>query len=164
MPTTRVPVLNLEGDDCHARVDPSDCVLVGNHHWILINGYAYTKITNRYFSMHKMVMGETPTRALSVDHIDNDRLNNCRSNLRWATNIEQCRNRGSSRRKHHELSGVVGVSKTRNGKYTARFKGRHGGTFSSVLQAAAQYNEMARTFDEAHGITVAKYNELSTTA
>ena len=56
------------------------------------------------------------------------------------------------------------VSKTRNGKYTARFKGKHGGTFSSVLQAAAHYNEMARAFDEAHGITVAKYNDLSTIA
>ena len=164
MPPTRVPVLNLDGDDCRARVDPSDYALVGSHHWILINGYAYTKITNRYFSMHKMIMGESPTGGLSVDHIDNDRLNNCRSNLRWATTTEQCRNRSSSRRTHHELSGVVGVSETRNGKYTARFKGKHGGTFSSVLQAGAHYNEMARAFDEARGITVAKYNDLSTIA
>ena len=162
MSTASVPVLNLEGDDCLARVDPSDYVLVGNYHWLLINGYAYTKMCNRYFSMHKMIMGENPTKGLSVDHMDNDRLNNCRSNLRWATNIEQCRNRGSSRRKHHDLSGVVGVSRTRNGKYTARFKGKHGGTFSTVLQAAQRYNEMARAFDEMQGITVAKYNDLST--
>ena len=162
MSTASVPVLNLEGDDCLARVDPSDYVLVGNYHWLLINGYAYTKMGNRYFSMHKMIMGENPTKGLSVDHMDNDRLNNCRSNLRWATNIEQCRNRGSSRRKHHDLSGVVGVSRTRNGKYTARFKGKHGGTFSTVLQAAQRYNEMARAFDEMQGITVAKYNDLST--
>ena len=164
MVSTHIPVLNLDGPDCTAVVDLSDSERVRQHHWMIVRGYPSTKLHNRWLTMHKLIMGDAPARGLSVDHMDRDRLNNRRSNLRWATLKEQCRNRGSSRRKHHELAGIIGVSKSRSGKYTARFRGKHGGTFVSVLEAATKYNEMARAHDREHGIAVGMYNDLSRVA
>ena len=105
-----VTVLNLDGKDTQAMVSPSDFTAVTSHHWILKNGYAVTRRSNRYVSMHRLVMGQPP-RGQSIDHVDRNRLNNTRENLRFATAVSQARNRGSSRRKHQDLAGVVGVQR-----------------------------------------------------
>lgn len=55
----------------------------------------------RYIFMHNEVMG-----GLFVDHIDRDRLNNQRSNLRWATRAQNSQNVGL---KSENTSGVKGV-------------------------------------------------------
>jgi len=47
-----------------------------------------------------------PENKLCIDHIDNDKLNNNFSNLRYATHIENCRNRSISSR---NTSGIKGV-------------------------------------------------------
>ena len=105
-----VTVLNLDGKDTQAMVSPSDFTAVTSHHWILKNGYAVTRRSNRYVSMHRLVMGPPPP-GQSIDHVDRNRLNNTRENLRFATAVSQARNRGSSRRKHQDLAGVVGVQR-----------------------------------------------------
>ena len=152
-----VTVLNLDGKDTQAMVSPSDFTAVTSHHWILKNGYAVTRRSNRYVSMHRLVMGPPPP-GQSIDHVDRNRLNNTRENLRFATAVSQARNRGSSRRKHQDLAGVVGVQRTKSGAFAARFRRKHLGTFATVEEAAHAYDEAARQYDEAHDVEHGVYN------
>ena len=154
-----VTVLNLDGKDTQAMVSPSDFTAVTSHHWILKNGYAVTRRSNRYVSMHRLVMGPPP-RGQSIDHVDRNRLNNTRENLRFATAVSQARNRGSSRRKHLGLAGVVGVQPTRSGAFAARFRRKHLGTFRTIEEAAHAYDEAARQYDDAHGVEHGNYNRV----
>ena len=156
---TTVSVLNLGGEDALATVSPGDFTVVTSHHWILKNGYAVTRRSNRYVSMHRLVMGQPP-RGQSIDHVDRNRLNNTRENLRFATAVSQARNRGSSRRKHLGLAGVVGVQPTKSGAFAARFRRKHLGTFRTIEEAAHAYDEAARQYDDAHGVEHGNYNRV----
>ena len=155
-----VPVLNFDGgEDKTAVINGADYVKIANYHWILLNGYAVTRICNKYVSMHRMILGE-PRTGQSIDHIDRDRLNNTRGNLRFATPAAQARNRSSSRRKHKQLSGFVGIQPTKSGKYTARFRGSHLGTYGTIREAAVAYNNAAKSYDAQHGICYGNYNSV----
>ena len=150
--------VELGGEDALATVSSGDFTVVttitGSE-----NGYAVTRRSNRYVSMHRLVMGQPP-RGQSIDHVDRNRLNNTRENLRFATAVSQARNRGSSRRKHLGLAGVVGVQPTKSGAFAARFRRKHLGTFRTIEEAAHAYDEAARQYDDAHGVEHGNYNRV----
>lgn len=91
--------------------------------------------------MHRFIMNAP--RHLEVDHINGDRLDNRRSNLRLCTSSENKMNRGI---RCDTKSGYKGVSwhKQRN-KWTARIKAgntyKHLGLFDDVKEAALAYNQ-----------------------
>ena len=75
------------------------------------NGYAYS---STHGLMHRYVMGFRKGDGKShrfVDHIDGDRLNNCRSNLRIATPKQNAKNKSHDPvfvlDKHREITGVA---------------------------------------------------------
>ena len=79
----------------------------------------------------------------TVDHIDRDRNNNRRANLREATRQCQCRNRS---KRNDNSSGVVGVYwSKKSGKWGAQVeiyrKTNHLGFYGTILEAAyARYS------------------------
>ena len=96
--------------------------------------------------MHRMIM--KPPKGVEIDHIDGNRLNNQKSNLRFATSSQNKINRGA--RKDNK-SGYKGVSwhKQRNcwavrlminGKY------QHLGLFQDKHKAAQVYNDNASKY------------------
>jgi len=91
--------------------------------------------------MHRIIM-KAP-RHLEVDHIDGNRLNNRRSNLRLCTSSQNKMNRGIRK---DTKSGYKGVSwhKQRK-KWTARIKAegkyKHLGLFENIKDAVIAYNE-----------------------
>lgn len=101
-------------------VDPEDIPLIRDRVWIAFKSH---RTPNTYYArssarpavfMHVLLMGKREGHF--VDHRDHDGLNNRRSNLRWATQSQNCVNttklaRGSS--------GYRGVSRTRNGRFHA---------------------------------------------
>lgn len=94
--------------------------------------------------MHRVLM-EAPDE-LHVDHINGDRLDNRRSNLRLATNQQNTWNAGLSKR---NTSGFKGVSwHTRDLIFGAhiRIAGRQKtlGEFANAISAARAYDEAAR--------------------
>ena len=83
--------------------------------------------------LHQLLMGEVPLGYANIDHIDRNPLNNCRTNLRFATQREQNINQGM---KSNNTSGVKGVSwfKARN-KWLAQIDGKFVGHYSSFEKA-----------------------------
>lgn len=83
----------------YAIVDECDAHLA-EHAWRRTNGYA-TRICpgNRNpVYMHREILGLAKGDGyMVVDHINRDRLDNRRSNLRLVTVAENCRNRGKDR-------------------------------------------------------------------
>ena len=79
-----------------AKVSPEDFAYLNKHSWhINKNGYAVTKIKRRQKAMHRMVVG-TISPYIFVDHVDGDRLNNTRDNLREMTPKENANNMKSN--------------------------------------------------------------------
>lgn len=73
-----------------ARVDIEDFPLVTAHRWSLLGGYVVTTIAGKLVSLHRLIcpVGE----GMVVDHINRDRLDNRRCNLRPATRLENIQN------------------------------------------------------------------------
>ena len=75
-----------------------------------INGRGYLRVSHDYRSylLHRVIWlishGEFPKGQ--IDHINQDKLDNRLSNLRDVSNIENCRNKGISRK---NTSGFTGV-------------------------------------------------------
>jgi hypothetical protein len=132
-----------------ALVDDADYNQLIQFRWLYSpHGYAmrtYTKNKRRYFiQMHREIMNAQPGEL--VDHIDRDRLNNTRSNLRIVDRSQNMWNRNPNK-----TSAVAykGVSKHVRG-YHARIRVRgqriHLGYFDDPRLAAQVYDAAARFF------------------
>jgi len=94
------------------------------------------------FYLHREIIGFV-VLGLTIDHIDCDRLNNTRGNLRVCTHGENCRNRLPILGRSSRYKGV-GFTNS-NGKWRAQImldgKNIHLGYHLSELDAAIAYNE-----------------------
>lgn len=93
--------------------------------------------------MHRLIMN--PPIGIEIDHIDGNRLNNQKSNLRFATSSQNKINRGARK---DNSSGFKGVSWNKNlKKWGVRLminkKYKHLGLFKDKIEAAKVYNENA---------------------
>lgn len=118
-------------------VDDEDFERFSQMSWhITRKGYAGTNIrVGKEFRgklMHRLIIGEVPA-GMVIDHINGDKLDNRRSNLRLLTNSENC----SAQRKPHcrNTSGVRGVSFVR-GRYHVQYRTKHIGCFKTVEDAS----------------------------
>jgi len=134
-------------------VSTGDAALADLCSWHDDCGYAVGKYCGKKVKLHRIVaerMGLDLT--LEVDHIDRNKLNNCRHNLRSATRTEQ--NRNASLRKDNN-SGHTGVSwNKRDARWVARIQNRNLGNFKTKEEAVAARVAAARDvfgeFDSAY--------------
>lgn len=132
-----------------AVIDAADVPLVEKHNWCVFrnkkNLYAkFTRVTNggKFTSvlMHRVIMG-LPTSI--IDHKDGNGLNNCRDNLREATQAE---NRRNSKISVKNTSGFKGVRRSGNRWHAYIVAGRSIflGSFSAREDAYAAYCAAAK--------------------
>jgi hypothetical protein len=98
------------------------------------------------FRMHREIMGVS--EEFEIDHIDGNRANNQRSNLRVATHAENLRNRGKNR---NNTSGFKGAFLQKlSGRYFAQIcvdrRRIYLGTFNTPEEAHAAYMVAAHKY------------------
>ncbi|MFV0916059.1 HNH endonuclease [Ralstonia nicotianae] len=137
-----------------ALVDDADYEVLSRHKWYFHrSGYAVRNVKeddgkNYSLFMHRQIMGLEKKSILVADHINQNKLDNRRCNLRICTRQDNSRNRG---RLSSNRSGFVGVRKCGN-KWRAYIrdgkKQKHLGTYDTAELACAAYQRAAQ---ELHG-------------
>jgi hypothetical protein len=128
--THTIPVYSKGKVVAHAQVDGQDVSDLMKFRWSLHNrGYAITGGGNSKVLMHRMILGLSNPRgkgrgsgvyALQADHINGDKLDNRRANLRVVTNQENHQNRQGGNGRTSKYRGVSLHS--RSGKWHAKAK------------------------------------------
>lgn len=139
--------LGKNGKKCSAIIDISSSHLI-KHKWNLSNtGYPYTYINGSPVMLHRAVIGKNPKHKVT-DHINRNKLDNRRSNLRFVSQHINTMNVGISK---NNKTGYKGVSlhKLHNGdiKYRAciwkLYKRIHIGVYDTPKEASLAYNRVA---------------------
>jgi len=91
--------------------------LVKKYTWWNHNGYMTTRVDNKQKVFHRMIMN--PKKEEQIDHIDTNRCNNLKSNLRICTNTDNAKNK---RVRKNNTTGFVGVAKRENETYRVRIR------------------------------------------
>jgi hypothetical protein len=82
----------INGAGLAAEVDPDDYVALSRHKWFYRNTYAVAVIGGKSVRMHRLIMMEDDPTVV-IDHINRDRLDNRKDNLRRLTPRENANNR-----------------------------------------------------------------------
>jgi hypothetical protein len=119
----------------NAEVDPVDASQFEIYRWNQHNGYArrtdYSTGVRRTVYLHREITGAGP--GDQVDHIDGDRLNCRRNNLRIVSASVNEYNKPATRRSSTGFRGVY----ERNGRYRAIVGNVGLGTHGTALEAYA---------------------------
>jgi len=125
----------------YALVDDADYDLVGAYTWCRgTNGYAQTGGSHsRLQRMHVVIMGRK--EGYEIDHINRDKLDNRRANLRFVTRSQNNLNRKEgtgvfyhARIKRYWAYGNVNGKRTSLGYFT---------TYQEALNARKQWSDLA---------------------
>lgn len=126
-------------DNQIAKVDDEDFALLSQYKWHEDAGYARMNA----WKMHELVLGVAPQGKV-WDHIDRDKLNNQRHNLRLVTQAQNRMNSCSS-----SSTGFKGVTwHKRKGKYEVKIMkdgvSYYLGSYHTKQEAAIVYNKKAK--------------------
>ena len=108
--------------------------------------FCYGSKPNRGGSKLKMVhiavaeaFVPNPDNKPTVDHIDRDRQNNCKDNLRWATYSEQTRNTRNVIQLYHELGVDPELCLSSTEREHVKYACDHGGFRERKKRSARKY-------------------------
>lgn len=141
-----VPLRDREGVIVDwAFVDSLDASSINNYNWHLINGYARN---GKNGLMHVFLLGKAPTNQV-IDHIDRNKLNNTRANLRY---VSRNLNGQNLEKRTNTSSKYYGIDwNKRQNKWRARHANIHIGLFDNEDHAAFAYDEYIRDTFGTHG-------------
>jgi hypothetical protein len=125
------------------EVDKLDYELYGSQNWHYSHGYAVQRTRSGTVYLHKLVIGDGSDE---VDHINGDKLDNRKINLRFATHSQNNMNKPIQ---SNNTTGAKGVHRLKStGMYQSYIKlnGKriHIGTYVTRRMAANAYNKKAR--------------------
>jgi hypothetical protein len=137
-------VLSLTNSSAVALVDDEDFDTLAcfrfklNSHGYVVRTIHTSDDRRTYICLHRQIMNAQ--RGQYVDHIDNDKLNNSRSNLRFCSQSQNLANR---RLHKNNSSGFKGVT-FQHGRYHARIqkdeRDIHLGFYDDLRSAALGYD------------------------
>lgn len=143
-----VPLRDKDGNViAHAIIDKADEEWASQWHWSLKpTGYAFRNRWGkrpRHEYMHRALGGAQPGDGMYVDHINRDRLDNRRANLRLLTPAESAQNKPALRGR---FRGVTWDASKRKWSAQAQLAGRHHfiGRFATEEEAGAAVSAWRR--------------------
>jgi hypothetical protein len=131
-------------DGLYAYVDAADYEWLSQWNWhVTSGGYPARSVRGGQVFMHREIM--QPPKGMVVDHIDGNKANNCRFNLRVCTRKQ---NQGNMQKQHGTYSQYKGVSRSKGrDKWLAQcdFGGQHRwlGFHENEADAARAYDYAA---------------------
>lgn len=137
--TALIPLLNRKGNlRDYAIVDEEDYDKVSKYSWHYSRGYARGYVNGEHILMHKFILDKPFNLGLLTDHIDRNKLNNSRKNIRDVTDQQNKQNK--VKQKGEYTSPYIGVhwSKDhRKWKALIMFKGKgiHLGYYDDMEEA-----------------------------
>lgn len=134
---------------CWAMVDNDDyCSLVKIRWYETSNGYAAHKDRDKYLLMHRLIMGNP---IIDVDHINRNRLDNRKRNLRVVTRRLNLLNKTLNHVSKTGIRGVFPWGRKWVVQFTIYGKTKRFGTYSDIeaarSKAASVYKEIVRNED-----------------
>jgi hypothetical protein len=159
MPRIPIRPVRVEGDVAYvpltqgyeAVIDAVDAAWVGRHNWCArVKGNNVYPVRNiekngRQAGIKALHLFMLPPReGFVIDHKDGNGLNNCRSNLRYATHGQ---NTANGLHRNRRTPGLKGTQQTKYGRWVAFIqhnkKNHYLGTFDTTEEAHAAYREAA---------------------
>lgn len=145
-------ILDVANNKGCVVIDRDDAELIGRNRWCLDkDGYAFRirriNGVDLRVLMHRLIMlgDEVSSSLLDVDHINRDKLDNRRSNLRVVKRVVNVRNQmgwAESSSRYKGVSWNKGAGKWRV-QITIDHKKKHIGYFTDELEAARAYDNAA---------------------
>lgn len=142
----RILMSGKNGNGKHAKVDDEDFERLSEYSWYMVsrgNSYAarFEEKKTRY--LHREIMGIAVGERVEIDHINRDKLDNRKSNLRICTRGQNQVNKPIQK---NNTSGYKGVSwNKRLGRWVAYIsengKAKQLGLFNTKEEAAMAYNK-----------------------
>lgn len=127
----------------HCVVDESDYEALARFRWHLSSGYVTRSEngggrTGCCFPMHRTIMGLARSDRRQVDHVNRNKLDNRRGNLRIVTHAQNMQNVGANATSTSMHRGVSWDSESRKWRAVGFVNGRiyHLGRFTDELEAA----------------------------
>jgi len=117
--------------------DAEELEKLKHYSWcVSAQGYAVANIKGRVVKMNRYILGLDNCVGKIVDHINKNKLDNRKTNLRFCSPKDNARNISVSK---NSKSQVLGVRKTKYGKYNVRIvadrKEHHIGNFENIEDA-----------------------------
>lgn len=132
----------------HALIDNDDFERVSKYNWCFdkSNGYVVGNVGKIKDSLHRVIM--MCPKGKMVDHINGNKLDNRKENLRICNFVESNRNVGLSKNNKSGFKGVVWdkVAKKWKAQISVNYKCLFLGYFIDKLDAARKYNEAAKVY------------------
>lgn len=126
-----------------ATIDAEDAPLVGGHKWCVNGkGYVSSKMDGKQVQLHRVLLADELSKGMQVDHVNGDKLDNRRSNLRVCTPAQNMANQ----RARNGYKGVSYSNSLRQWRASIRHNYRfiHIGYFAVPEAAARAYDQKAR--------------------
>lgn len=127
----------------YAKVS-TDFAWILNHTWTFDGKYPKTKIGNKKFRMHQLVIPNVP-KGFATDHINGERFDNRKENLRICTYAENLMNTARRADNKTGFKGVIQPKDTKKFYAHIGFMGKqiHLGSFDTAEEAHEVYKEAA---------------------
>ena len=142
-PAVLIPLTGVRGAGVLMSVDQGDALWIAKMPWHLSpQGYAMTNIRGAKVALHRLLMGRR-NGSMDVDHINRDKLDNRKANLRWTPRSGNVANTPTRK---DAISGLKGVRRY-DGLTGPRWRASirrggqsvHLGSFSTAEEAVAVF-------------------------